>query len=177
MAHTYRLTESSTGSWSATQHAMQGGTYKRDMDYPDLVLALAEAGEPRIARVPYVPPTPPTLEQLKAGRIAEVDTKSIDLLASGFSFGGVTFDITTDQERWKELMLAATSGLIPYPVTVYGQDKESTASLADLTAVKQFVGSYMAAREGVLAPGRVLKAAMTAATTVEKLAAIIDERG
>ena len=177
MAHTYKLTESSTGAWSAIQHAMQGGTYKRAMDYPDLVLALAEAGEPRITRIPYTPPTPPTLEQLKADRITEVDAKSIDLLASGFSFGGVTFDITTDQERWKELMLAATSGLIPYPVTVYGQDKESTISLPDLTAVKQFVGSYMAAREGVLAPGRVLKAAMTAATTAEELAAIIDERG
>jgi hypothetical protein len=176
MPHTYTIRETATTP-RVTQHPSTGGRDRSvGSDHPDLLAAIAEAGEPRVERVAYVPPTPPTIDELKAGRIAEVDAKSLELLAAGFTFSGVTFDIRTDQERWKELMLAATSGLIPYPVSVYGMDKESTVSLADLTAVKQFVGSYMAAREGVLAPGRVLKAAMTAATTEAELAAIIDER-
>jgi len=171
--HTYIVYENHDGNHTVIQRAIQGGDYPRPLEYPDFVLAESEPGEPRIIRIPY---TPPSLAELKSGRINDVDSHSIVLMQKGFTVSGVVFDILTDQERWKELMLAATSGIIPYPITVYGADKESSLALADLNAVKYFCGTYMTAREGVLAPGRIIKQRMAEATTKEELDAIIDDR-
>jgi hypothetical protein len=121
------------------------------------------------------PATIRTTAQALADLDARVDARSQELLANGFVFADLTFDILQDQERWKELMLAATAGLIAYPVTVYAQDKQST-TLADLNAVKAFVGAYMQARETVLAAGRATKASARALETAAEIDALEDPR-
>lgn len=116
-----------------------------------------------------------TLDQAKKKKIREIDNKSVVLLESGFTYSSKIFDIVNDEERWKELLLAATAGLVSYPINVYAKDKTSI-SLADITEVTAFIGAFMATREGILQPGRVLKEQVAACTTKTEVDAIIDNR-
>lgn len=172
MKHAYKKIEQEDGVFRIRQLRADGTHRWVDPDYPGYLSALA-AGE--VETVSYVSPPELSLDEQKAGRIAHVDAKSIALLGSGFRYGGKTFDIISDQERWKELLLAAVGELLTYPVTVYARDK-SSLQLADLFGVKEFCAAFMEARESVLAPGRVLKEQMAAATSVAELAVIIDRR-
>lgn len=115
------------------------------------------------------------LIQKKNKKIAEIDSKSITLLENGFTYGGETFDILNDEERWKELLLAATSGILPYPKTLYSKEKVGVV-VGDLNEVKAFCGAFMAAREGVLDPARALKEQVMACTTEEEVDLIEDSR-
>ena len=111
----------------------------------------------------------------KEEKINEIDIKSISLLEDGFLYGEETFDILNDEERWKELLLAATSNILPYPKTVYSKDKVGI-SLSNEEDVKSFCGAFMAAREGVLEIGRVLKEQIMACSTEAEVDLIEDNR-
>ena len=116
-----------------------------------------------------------TLDQAKKKKIREIDNKSVMLLEGGFVYDTKTFDIINDEERWKELLLAANAGLLVYPVNVYAKDKTSI-SIADLPEVTAFCGAFMMGRESILQPGRILKEQVMACVTKEEVNAIIDDR-
>lgn len=123
-------------------------------------------------------PAPRTVEQSLAELDSRVDARSQELLAAGFAYGGKAFDILTDQERWKEMLLAVNSGLLnpaTTAITVYAIDK-STATLSSVNEVLMFCGAYMQKREGVLAAGRVIKSSGRECATVAEIDAIADPR-
>ena len=137
--------------------------------------AAGKLGEPIPAPTP---PAPRTVEQALVGLDARVDARSQELLTAGFTYDGKAFDILTDQERWKEMLLAVNAGLInpaSIPITVYAIDKSST-ELSTTTEVLMFCGAYMQTREGVLAAGRVIKAGGRELTTVAEIDALVDPR-
>ena len=74
MSHTYTLRQQANAAWKATQHAMQGRDYPRAMDYPDLLRALAEEGEPDVTRIAYVAPVQPTEAEIALAALAMSDS-------------------------------------------------------------------------------------------------------
>jgi hypothetical protein len=121
-------------------------------------------------------PYAPTLDELKAQRIAEIDARSVELRNNGFVYNGNTYAMTQEDETaWKDLLLAAESGLVSYPVNVYDAEK-TQHQLADLAEVKSFISAFISTREGFLEPGRVLKSSIQSAVTEAGLNVIVDNR-
>jgi len=137
---------------------------------------LLDKAEEKLASPIISDPYVPTFEENKTQKITDVDSKSNQMLGSGFVYDAATFSMAPiDQERWKEMLLAAESGLLVYPVVVYDVSKQPK-NITDLSEVKNFCTAFMNARETILAPGRVLKSEMEDAQNQAELDAIVDNR-
>jgi len=117
------------------------------------------------------------LAKLKENRFKQVDSKSLEILATGFKHQSLTFGMSAvDQQRWAEMGVALALNILPLPMEVQAEDKTLLA-LADGAAALQFLSAYLIAREiGALIPGRQKKAAIAAAADKEALDLIVDDR-
>jgi len=120
-------------------------------------------------------PHVPSFDENKVSRIVAVDSKSIELLSLGFEYSGNTYNAVEDEGSWKDLLLAADAELMVYPVAVYDVNKQGH-DLISLAEVKSFCTAFIAIREAVYKPGRVLKGQLELATNQGALDAIIDNR-
>lgn len=134
------------------------------------------------------------LEKVKAGRISEIDAKTSLLIAShGFEFGGERFSMSDKaQANWHGMngalhtaLYMVAKGLMTqqmfdayFPVAASTID-DKTYKLPDTATVFAFYMTFMQYQSNpseALASGRDLRTRVMAATTIEELEAIVDDR-
>lgn len=125
-------------------------------------------------------PTPEELlAQAKTNKVMAIDMRTTELLALGFTFDSQQFSMTeTAQRTWVSLGTALSLGMLTFPLQI-STTNDLPYNLATSQALLQFLGTYMLFQSGPTFPlskGRVLKARVSVCTTVEEVAAIIDDR-
>jgi hypothetical protein len=125
----------------------------------------------------------PTDEQLlgadmvpadKAVRCEEIDARTQALIASGFTFAGHVFSLSTEaQLNWTALYAARDS--LTYPLSVTTDDDEEF-SAPDAATLAGLCLTALATVKGQVDSGRGLKLAVLAAADASALNAILDAR-
>lgn len=114
-----------------------------------------------------------TLDEYKAIRFGEIDTKTGGLISSGFVHDSKTFSLSFNaQANWHTLKNQKAEFTFPKDVTTKNND---TYSLADVD-VDSFWDAGKAVIEGHLTSGRDLKKSIFDAVDKDAVAAIIDNR-
>lgn len=119
------------------------------------------------------------LENAKQAKITAIDTKTAELIKKGFAFNGERFSMSEAAQRnWIALSGGLANNMLPFPLAVSTVDEKSVI-LNSADELKMFLGAYMLYQSDPsqpLASGRVLKEAVTAATTIEEVNAVVDDR-
>jgi len=122
---------------------------------------------------------PYTLTEAKIQKIADIDSRTTELIMGGFPFGESNFSMSEPAQRnWIGLLSAYNAGMISFPFTI-STVEEGMYQLADATVLMQFMGAFMLYQvdpNQPLGSGRVLKAQVNACTTVAQVEAIVDPR-
>lgn len=129
--------------------------------------------------IEVIPFSPETLDEVKAKKIEAIDSKTNELISSGFEYDSASFSMSDAAQRnWCALAAAKANGLISYPLTLSTVD-EGYHQLSDATALTLFLVAYLTYQTDStkpLAAGRILKAQVNACETVEAVNAIEDNR-
>ena len=137
---------------------------------------MCEISAGNIEVVPFVPDT---LDELKAKKIAAIDSKTNELISSGFEFDGDSFSMSDAAQRnWCALAAAKANGMVPYPLTISTID-EGCRQITDAETLAAFLAAhltYQTDNTKPLASGRILKAQVTACENSGAVNAIIDNR-
>jgi len=116
------------------------------------------------------------LAELKARRYQEIDERTGELIAAGFTYDSVVFSLSANaQTNWIGLKQAADLALLTYP---FGVSTKADAEyfLDDDTDVNNFYATGLGTKVAHLASGRALRNQIIAATTKAEVDAIVDER-
>jgi hypothetical protein len=136
-----------------------------------MAAGLVETDEP----APEQPPIP-TLEQLKAMRIVAVDERTSELFGSGFTFGGDKYSLSMPaQINLIGAVALVSAGMISLPSKWSRQDGSSFI-IEDLATLTGFLATGLGQCIALRNSGAALRDAISAATTVEELDAIEDDR-
>jgi hypothetical protein len=118
---------------------------------------------------------PKDLRAAQQMRRDEVDTRSEVLIAKGFVFAGKTFSLTVNaQLKWLGLTIGAAG--IAYPYVVPTIDGADSLSIPDAATVAQIYAAAMGTVASILGQGTALKNAITKASDVAGVAAVVDPR-
>ena len=113
-----------------------------------------------------------TLEELKSYRCIEIDVRTQELIAQGFTFDGHTFSMSTNaQINWSNFP-NLPDGL--FPLTV--MDKNDAVYVLALADKLNFYLSALNFKNTQLQSGSVLKGEVKAAIDAPAVNAIIDNR-
>lgn len=120
------------------------------------------------------PPKSLTLAQSKVKKKADIDMRTRALIASGFTFDGSTFSLSENaQINWSGLNSAKDA--IVYPVSVTTID-DGEYSLVDAPTVSAFFLTGVGVIKSHYDGGRALKIQVEAATTIDEVNNIVDNR-
>lgn len=138
-------------------------------------IGITEEPDP-VEPIPVVP-----LEEQKRRRIAQIDAKTRELIAKGFTYNGSTFSMSdAAQKNWLLLAVGVALGMVRAgAIPVASTTEETPYVFADMQDVQGFLAayaSYQSAPTAPLATGRTLKAAVVEAADEEALAAVVDDR-
>ena len=134
---------------------------------------------PTATVIEYVPPTPPSFESLKQQKIQQIDSRTSELIKSGFEFDGHNFSMSEPAQRnWTGLGTARSNNLVqfPLPISTIGED---IYNIQDDSTLLQFIITYMTYMTDPNQPlgaGRILRAQVSNSTTQEELDAVVDDR-
>jgi hypothetical protein len=117
----------------------------------------------------------PSLAGAKGARTILVDTKTDDLIATGFVVDGKTFS-ASDAAQLKWLGMYTSRADLSYPVTVPTKDDTQFVSLIDATDVVTYYTALLTRIQTVLSGGVTLKTQIAAASDQAALDAIVDNR-
>lgn len=119
------------------------------------------------------------LASFKTHRITKIDTRTRELLESGFDYNGSHFSMSDAAQRnWAALGAARANGMLTYPITISTSD-EGSYLLEDDGDCLGFLTAYMAYQASPTSPlgqGRILKSQIEAATTVAEVQSVVDDR-
>jgi hypothetical protein len=114
------------------------------------------------------------LPDIKAVRCEAIDARTQALIASGFTFAGHVFSLSTEaQLNWTALYAARDS--LTYPLSVTTDDDEEF-SAPDAASLAGLCLTALASVKGRVDSGRGLKLAVLAAADAAALNAILDVR-
>lgn len=120
-----------------------------------------------------------TLAGAKAEKIDAIDRRTRELIEAGFTYDGSSFSMSEIAQRnWAALAAAHGLDMLTFPMTISTVD-EGSYELSDAAACLAFLGAYMTYQTDSSQPlgaGRVLKAQVNAAATVEAVEDIEDTR-
>lgn len=120
--------------------------------------------------------TPTELEIAKFVRLFQVDTKTQRLISAGFTHNGMSFSLSPNaQMNWNALLTLHNAGVLSYPHRITRND-DLYYHIQDAQELLQFIGGAMMGVEMHLESGRDLKAQIIAATTIDEVNAITDNR-
>lgn len=138
------------------------------------IMAAINAGN--VTVVPFVAQT---LEEAKEEKILAIDSKTSELIKTGFTFDENNFSMSDAAQRnWCALAAAKANGLLAYPFNISTVD-EGYYTIVDGSALAMFLVAYFTYQTDSTKPlttGRILKAEVEACTTVEEVAAVVDNR-
>lgn len=120
------------------------------------------------------------LPQAKEAKIAEIDTRTAELIDQGFEWppaSGIIHSFSLEaQANLLGLELARNDPALVYPVVWNSKDDGATTSLADATEVHGFYLTALATKRAHLDSGTLLKDQVRAALTIAEVDAVIDPR-
>lgn len=117
-----------------------------------------------------------TLDEQKQLRLKEIDNKTQELIAQGFTFDSESFSMSSlAQNNWVGLKQAAQNDLISYPFGISTKD-DGEYELTSKTEVTNFYVTGLEVKIGHLSTGRALKLQIKNATTQAELDAVVDNR-
>ena len=118
----------------------------------------------------------PELNIQKETRIIQIDARTQEIISNGFQFDGQMFSLSTNaQQNWTVLMVMLLAGKLTFPFKITSKD-DGSYFVQNLTDLSAFIDSAFYAVNYQLEYGRVLKAAVLAATTQTELDAVVDAR-
>lgn len=111
----------------------------------------------------------------KIVRYDQIDKRTEELIAEGFLFDGKVFSLSANAQRyWTGLMVGASA--IAYPVVVNTLDDGATYTIPNAGTVVGVYGAAMNTVKDRLGSGTDLKSEVRAASTVEAVNAVVDDR-
>lgn len=114
-------------------------------------------------------------DELKKGRIGEIDAKTSELISGGFTHDSVQISLSINSQTRIHGAYTARAGLA-YPIEWNSIDDTALLSLADATEVEAFFSAALVALRGHIDSGTTLKTAVRDATTTTELDAVVDSR-
>lgn len=115
------------------------------------------------------------LEIRKRIRADEIDAKTDELIAAGFTYDSVQFALTSESRARIHGAYTARAGLT-YPVEWDSIDDTDMVSLADTTDVEAFFDTALAVFRGHVDSGTTLKTQVRVASDQSELDAVVDNR-
>lgn len=117
-----------------------------------------------------------TLDCLKAKRFAEVDARTDEIVAGGFTYlDGNRYSLSNEaQSRFLAMLVA--KDFLTYPILYNSIDDLRELSLANGDEVLNFVFTAMGAMRSYLDSGTTIKDALRNATTEDEINTIVDPR-
>ena len=117
----------------------------------------------------------------KAMRIYQIDAKTRELIAGGFSYGGKQFSMSdAAQKNWLMMAVGVSLGMITAQnIPQASSMDEVPYTFTDMNDLSAFLAAYASYNTDAGAPlvtGRALKAAVVAAMNKTELDAVVDNR-
>lgn len=182
--HEYRYLRSiSTGRYDISpeiaqeiEAALPGKVFRVYMDGIDVYCRfddLLSSAEEAILNQVVVDHSATFLAMTKEEKNAAIDLKTKALICQGFTFDGAVFSLSLKaQINW--LGIKTLEALTTWPVTITTIDDNSySLAQADLDS---FMSQALGTKQSHLDSGRALKVQVNAATTVEGVDAVVDNR-
>lgn len=119
------------------------------------------------------------LTRLKAQRYEQIDARTVELIFQGFTHAGKVFSLSLPAQSYWTNMLVAKDILTAtgaFPLRVNTLDDTDAHNIADATEVVTFYATAVGTVKGRLGSGTVLKDQIRAATTVDEVEDVVDER-
>lgn len=117
------------------------------------------------------------LPRAKAGKIAAIDTRTADLIAQGFTFGGKQFSLSmTAQSKIMGAHQIRDEGAFVYPVEWNTIDDSDKISIPDSATLHGFYLTALGTMRSRLDSGTALKQQVRDATDLAGVAAVVDNR-
>jgi hypothetical protein len=115
------------------------------------------------------------LAEYKAYRNEEIDVRTKELIALGYSYAGYTFPLSIEGQINLVGMITFKDAL-SYPVDLNNINDTAVYNIADSTDLLQLYGTALATKKARLDSGTALKTQVNAAIDEAEVAAIIDNR-
>jgi len=137
--------------------------------YDNLVQTMLDLG--------YTPVGNPfgTINEARELKFWEIDTRTEELIAMGFTFDGKIFSLSSNAQKYW-VGLAVGKDILTYPLVVNTLDDSGTFSISDSMVALQMYATAMGAVKDHLASGTVLKDLVRAAATRDEVLAVEDLR-
>jgi len=120
---------------------------------------------------------PTTLARARTLRIAEIDRNTRRLIAKGFEWGGKTFSLSpASQSTVTGQQIALLSNLLAFPVKWNTKDDTDTVELSDESQATAFFAAALGTVRAHLESGTALKDLVRAASSIEDVMGISDDR-
>ena len=109
-------------------------------------------------------------------KIVEIDKKTQEIIDKGFSYNGKVFSLSSNaQLNWLGLKLGDAENLVLFPVSITTKFDEEY-KIIDKDEMKVFYGMGLGYVKSIVDAGRDLKISAKAATSIEELNNIKDNR-
>jgi hypothetical protein len=117
------------------------------------------------------------LEAAKQRRYVEIDARTDELIAQGFTFGGKVFSLASDaQVNIIGLDMAREDPAMTYPVNYGAKDSGDYLAIPDAATMHGLYLTALGTKRYHLDTGRVLKTTVFETTTVAAALAVVDAR-
>jgi hypothetical protein len=110
-------------------------------------------------------------------RIDEINTRTQELIAGGYTWASKQFSLSTNgQINLLGLVNAAQLGILNFPIDLNTIDDEDRHPIADATEVYNIFGTALGTKKGYLDSGTALKDSVMACSKAAEVQAIVDNR-
>jgi len=122
---------------------------------------------------------PVVLQELKAFKLAQIDTRTDAIISQGFTYADKQFSLSLEaQSNWTGMMVASDFLTFPYEITAQNADNVGGVkySLADKAELVTFYLTGIGYVSYVIGAGRALKLLVNEAATPDAVLAVEDAR-
>ena len=155
----------------------------RHVDFDGSTITVVTEGTPSPANIAAIDAAiaahvaPTALQRAKIAKHRRIDERSDDLVDRGFLHNGKKFSMTVNaQGRAAGLRHVATDPGISFPLQINTIDDSETFELSTPAAFNTWHKDMMLAVRAIVDAGTVIKNQVRAATTIEEVEAIVDDR-
>ncbi len=109
-------------------------------------------------------------------RYKEIDARTDAIFGEGLSYNGSVFSMSLEaQTNWGDIMIGVLAGIEKFPRTVSLKDRSKEYTFNTLSDFMGFAASYKTFKQ-IIDQGREIRLQVSAATTIEELESIADNR-
>lgn len=121
-----------------------------------------------------IPPAE-TLEDFKAVKLAQIDVRTGQLIATGYSFGGFQFSLSANAQT-NLIAIFMTKDFLTYPIRYNTKNDEEAFDIDSAATLTNLYFTALNTKKGFLDSGTVYKDAIRDATTIDEVKSVNDIR-